>query len=184
MATQLAHPIMKQVKQNKGSTQQAPRTYVVNPPEEPQQQQEEVMAQQEETPQETVEPAKKNMLEELIFCGRLEQTVDIAGNKFVLKTLNNKEHTHVMRELYKVSDGSDLFALRFIILSQALVSINGIPIDNFPTQNEYTEEDINKIRMETINNMQVSVIEKLFEVYNSLVEQSKKIVEGPELKKF
>lgn len=123
----------------------------------------------------------KAKLESILFIGRLTRDVDIDGHKFVLSTLTNKEHNMMVKELYKFGDGADLFTIRVLTLANALKSIDDVSLNDIDVDGEF-ENDFYR-RMAILDNMQLAIIEKLYDEYSELVGEEENLSESEEVKK-
>lgn len=127
-----------------------------------------------------VKKAPKQKLESLLFAGRIEQDFELAGTKYTISTLTNKEHNSVIRELYSFGDAADLFVIKSLTLALALKSINGIDLDDIEIDGDF-ENDLYR-RKEIVDNLQMTVVEKLYENYSTMRQASTKMVQGEDLK--
>lgn len=137
-------------------------------------------------PKSTVSDETRKKLEGIVFLGRLTKTVEIAGQKFEISTLTNRENNEMMKELYNFGDGADLFAIRVLSLANALKSINGVKLDDLDAFSADDDENFispYKRRQEIIDNLQLALVEKLYEEYNKLVQENEALVNGTEIKK-
>lgn len=207
--TKITHPSMRRVRDS--SVQNSPQTFVVedssenyNVPEpntQPQEYKENVevddideklkqfetsskthaeTSNQTQHSSQTKAPAKKT-LESLLFAGKVEREFEFANNKYKMSTLTNKEYNLVIKELYHFGDAAELFVIKTLTLALALKSINGTSLDDIEIDGTF-DSDLYR-RKEIIDNLQTSVVEKLYELYSGMVEESDKLVSGEELKK-
>jgi hypothetical protein len=128
-----------------------------------------------------LDDSERRKLDDLIFLGRVSREIDLVGHKFELATLTHKEHTMLMRELSRVSDTANLFVIRVYTLAVAIKKLDGVSIDDIKTEGEF--ESAFAKRVEFIDSMQLRVIEKLFEEYSLLSDESDKMVTSDNLKK-
>ena len=131
-----------------------------------------------------VEDRKK--LESILFLGRLTKIVDFAGHKFEVSTLTNREQNDIVRELYGFSEGADLFIIRTLTLANALKSIDGIKLDDMDVYSEEEESQFTSKynrRKDIVDNMQLSVVEKVYEEYTNLLKESDALITGDAIKK-
>lgn len=119
-------------------------------------------------------------LEKLIFIGRATKEVEIGGAKFELSTLLNREQDQIVKMMYTFTNPGDLFAVRSLTLAHALKSVDGVSLDEIEVGGEF-ETGFHK-KIEIINCLQLSVVEKLFEEYEKLLGNLDKSVEGEEIK--
>lgn len=105
-------------------------------------------------------------LSDLIFIGRLSNTVEIDGVSFEISTLTNREFNEIIKTMYKFDDTSDIFTFRVLVLSRALRTINGKNLDDINIDGEF-ESGFQK-RTTIIDHLQISVVERLFKEYEVL----------------
>jgi len=123
----------------------------------------------------------KAKLESLLFIGRLTKEVDLYDHTFEISSLTNREHNQMIKELYKFGDGADLFTIRVLTLAHALKSIDGVSLDDVDVEGEFADDYHRK--MAILDNMQLSIVETLYEKYSELISEVEKISEGEEIKK-
>jgi len=137
------------------------------------------------SPQNVVDESKKPVinktLENLVFMGKHSKTLEFAGHKFEISTLTHKEHKQVMKNIIKIGDVSDILAIRVSALANALKSINGTALSEMEIDGVF-EDDFQK-RLAIIDNIQVGLVDRLFNAYESLVKESDQVVYGEEVKK-
>lgn len=123
----------------------------------------------------------KARLESLLFIGRLTTELDLYGHRFEISSLTNKEHNQMVKELYKFGDGADLFTIRVLTLAHALRSIDGVPLDDVAVEGEFANPYYR--RMAILDNMQLALVEKLYEEYSKLIAEVEEVSQGEEIKK-
>jgi len=123
-----------------------------------------------------------DMLESLLFLGRVSKTVEIDNMKFEISTLTQKENTVLVKGIYGLAgDSSDLFTIRTITLPYVIKSINNTPLEDLPVEGEF--ETVYDKKLAIVEQMQRSVVEKLHDEYISLTEESDGIINGEKIKK-
>jgi hypothetical protein len=130
--------------------------------------------------QSTLSEGDKKKMEDVLFMGRTAQIVEVVGHKFELSTLTHKEYNTLIKELGK-KETANTFDIRTCTLAFALRSIDGIKLEDLPTEMEYASV-IDK-RVDLIDNMQLKVIERLFAEYDKLSTEADKLVAADNLKK-
>ena len=137
--------------------------------------------QDEEIDKPTRQPMTKTQeeLEKLIFLGRVEKDVSIAGFKFKMCTLNNSQQRFLLGELTKIKEEERVFFLKTGTIALSMVSINDIPFDAYIRN----ESDDFYVRMEFFNNLQSNLIDILFKKYGEIYEESNKLLDMDEIKK-
>jgi hypothetical protein len=126
-------------------------------------------------------PPKKPVsktLEKLIFIGRLTEEVEIDNIKFEVSTLTNRENNQIVKMMYNFSDAADLFTLRILTLANAVKKIDGMFLDDIDIDGEF-ESDFHK-RTSIIDNLQISVVSKLYEAYEKLTGEEEEISKNDE----
>jgi len=178
----VTHPSMRRAKTQK-SEQQKQEVYIVensfntNP---------ESMPGYEQEADDYVDPPSNvkstEMLEDLLFLGLASKVVEIGTMKFEISTLTQKENTMLMKSLYSLGgDGSDLFVIRNLTLAYSIKSVNNVLFENIPLDGEF-QTHYDK-RLALIEQMQRAVIEKLYDEYTNLTEESDNLVNSGEIKK-
>lgn len=116
-------------------------------------------------------PVKKSLpevLEKLIFIGRISEEIPIAGSKFEITTLTNREHAQIIKVMYGFTDPADLFTIRILTLANALKKIDGVALDDLQVEGDF-EDDFHK-RLSIVDNLQLSIVEKLYSEYEKLLK--------------
>ena len=131
--------------------------------------------------QEALKAEELKKLESIIFTGKLSRDVDIAGTKFTLSTLANRENNQIVRKLMTIGDTADLLTIRVLTLAYTIRKINDVEFGDL-VESDDGIESMDK-RISIIDSMQTSVIEKLWEEYESLVEEHEKLIIGDNIKK-
>jgi len=131
-------------------------------------------------------PEIKAKAESLLFLGKITKDVTIVGHKYSLSTLTAKEHNQMMKELYNIADAADLFTIRSYTLGNALKAIDDVTVDSMDAfENETFDMFVNKFmrRVAIVDNMQLSIVEKLYNEYNTLLQEADSIINGQLIKK-
>ena len=121
---------------------------------------------------------QKRRLEKLIFTGRQLKVVDILEHKFELSTVTNKEHQEMVKGL---GDNVDLFKIRSLTLANALRTIDGIRLDDLTNKDNDLTDFLR--RVDIIDNLQLALVEKLYEEYNNLLKENDTLISGASIKK-
>lgn len=130
---------------------------------------------------ETKPQQRTKALESLIFTGKVEREIELAGHKYKLSTLSHKEHNEIVKSIYHAGESSDIFAIRLLTLAYSLKSIDGLNLEDIDFPGTF-ESAVEK-KKEIIDNLQLSIVEKLYETYSSLVEESDSLLNEEEIKK-
>jgi hypothetical protein len=106
---------------------------------------------------------------ELVFLGRIESEVSIAGWDFVINTLTGKEQRSLLSEIMSVDPDKRLIYAKPYTIRMALSSINGTPLDVASASAGYEDS------FEFICSWQDPLIERLYSEYDMLSGKSKSI---------
>jgi len=131
--------------------------------------------------QEEKKPMPLPDLKSLIELGRIRDSIMIGGLKFEMETLSDD----AQREIFKrMSDddgaaGADSFVrLRRLTVALAMVGLNGQAFEDLMPGSENAIDR----KIAIIARMQDSIVEKLFDFYNGLLERSDNEVTAPQVK--
>ena len=128
----------------------------------------------------TPQMALKNM-RELILLGRLSESVSISGFNFELSTLSAGEQKNIMKTIMKTDEADRILSAKAIAISYSLRSINSIPLSEASAESDGESERDKKVNF--VLQMQSSLVDRLFTVYESLVKRSGEEVGLSDLKK-
>jgi hypothetical protein len=116
-----------------------------------------------------------------LFLGSAKREVTIGKIKFEISTLTQRENSELVKELYKVSDGADLFVIRALTLAYAIKYVNNVPFDEVPLSSFEEEAKFSTAlekKIHILEKMQKNIVEKLHDEYINLVDNSDKALEG------
>ena len=120
-------------------------------------------------------------LKDLIFLGRIERSVEINGFLFKLTTLSVQEQKDVVFKLIKIPEENRIFNAKIVSLAFAVKSINLTPLDQIDVDGNF--EDLNDKKINIMQELQVSVINKLYKIYEEMITESEYEVNIEEIKK-
>lgn len=170
----IKHPSMKKLKSQPNKVAQ-PKTYVVPD--------EEFYEDQGEINQEGLtetEPEENSLLSQLIFLGRAEKNVEVGGMTFKIVSLSQQETRSLMKEITAHDkDEIDNFLVRAYTLAHSIESVNGVPLEDIG--NGYYDSVV-EAKLDVLNRMQNSVLEKLNEEVNLLAKVDEEL-DGEQVKK-
>jgi len=119
-------------------------------------------------------------LESIIFTGKMESTIEVAGSRFELSTLTNRENNNIIRTLMAAGDISDVLSVRVLTLSYVIKKINDVPFGDLVDDSGIASEDQ---RVSIVDNMQSSVIEHLWAKYEEMLTEHEGLIDGDKIKK-
>lgn len=121
-----------------------------------------------------------NDLKNLIFLGKLIESVDISGYRFEVSTLTASQQREIMQTVMQFDQLERMLDIKPVTVSYCLISINGVPLEDICEDDEL--EDINERKLSVISGLQASVVERLHKVYENLVKASNKEIGLEDLK--
>ncbi|MFW6014950.1 MAG: hypothetical protein ACOCRK_00770 [bacterium] len=102
----------------------------------------------------------KKELQDLVFIGRIEETVKVLGKEWKMVTLNSDEHLGATNNSGKYNDTlSRLYAMKIEFLSRAIKSVSGIPFDDVDEAKEFLSE------------AQPTLVNRLYDKYEELQQK-------------
>lgn len=119
-------------------------------------------------------------LSSLVFLGRLSKVISISGYKFAITTLSTGQQREIMQTVMKVDQIDRLLDIKPVTVSYAIESINSVSLEKLCKDDSI--EDISERRLDVVLSLQSSVIEKAYQVYESLVATSNKEIGLEDLK--
>jgi len=119
-------------------------------------------------------------LKELIFLGKLREIVDISGYKFVMSTLTTSQQKDIMKSIMKFDQVDRFLDIKPVTVSYSLETVNGVPLEELCEDEEL--EEVREQRLSVISDMQSSVVERLYQVYEGLVKSSNEEIGLEDLK--
>lgn len=118
-------------------------------------------------------------LRDLVLFGKATEEINVGGYTIKLSTLSNRQQKAVLTRLLKLTGDDRLMSVKTYTLAEAIISINGVSLVDVYDGGEKLSDDEKKI--DVILNFQSSLVEKLFDKYESLVEKSNKLFEEGDL---
>lgn len=120
-------------------------------------------------------------LKDLVFFGKIREKITLGEYTFELTTLNNKQQKALVSKLVSLKTNDEkLLNIKSFTLAESLTTINGINMEEF--YNVESELSAFDKKLEIINNMQSSVVEKLFDKYEAINKQATDLLSSGEVK--
>ena len=119
-------------------------------------------------------------LSDLVFLGRLSEVVDVSGYKFVITTLSTGQQREIMQTVMKFDQIDRLLDIKPVTVSYAIESINGVALEDLCKDKSI--EDVGERRLSVVLSLQSTIIEKAYQVYETLVATSNKEIGLEDLK--
>jgi hypothetical protein len=117
-------------------------------------------------------------LEDLIFLGKIEKTINISSFKFKISTLNNNEQKKLILFINSYDDREKVFSLKLATLALSIKEINDTPFVSFiGLDSDSLEEKVNFLEQ-----LQSNLLDTLFNSYAELSKESSDIVSVQEIK--
>lgn len=120
--------------------------------------------------EEPIDPELRNNLRELIFLGRMQETIVFDGYEFAVTTLSNSETKALLVDLADYDIRERAMAIRPLALARAIASVNGVPLENLYVGQE--ELSVLEKRAKVVDNWQTTLVNALFEKYEELLKKS------------
>lgn len=128
--------------------------------------------------------AKKTSLKslrDLIFLGRIEKMVECGDISFSLRSITAEDQRHMIAKLLKMPEDSRLLLSKVIALTFSVEKVNNVSLEDICEDEELTDKYDR--RMSVIQNLQVSVVNKLYRAYEELLEESNSKIDIEDVKK-
>ena len=104
----------------------------------------------------------------------------MAGHKFGMSTITNRENTELSARIMQIGEAADLLTLRVFTLAFAVREIDSIKLKDIEIEGEFETDTDHNIAI--IDNMQVGLVTRLYVKYDELVKESDAIVYGEAIK--
>ena len=111
-------------------------------------------------------------LRDLIFLGKLNEVVEISGYKFVVTTLSVKQHRDIMEHVMSTDQNARLLDIKPLTVSFIIETINNVPLEELCEDDDIENPMLR--RLSVVMNMQSNIVEKVYQVYEQLLETSNK----------
>jgi len=113
-------------------------------------------------------------LSQLISTGSISEEKVVGGFKFRLRTLNARENNEVLASIMSAKDDFEkLGRIRIAVLSRAIETVNGVPLEHVPGVDG--KLPIMQRKESLIGNLQLSLVVELFNVYTNMLERSEQV---------
>lgn len=122
-------------------------------------------------------------LEQLIYLGCVEDSKNIAGFNFNLRTLTGKEQNDVWLSVAFLNNDAKFFVVKVAFLSKAIASVNGRGLDVLYKGQDFRALTKEQRCLRVVESWQDTLINELYAFYTELVERSKKEISPEILKK-
>jgi len=106
---------------------------------------------------------------DLVFLGRMEEEVEVAGWKFVMQTLTGQEQRVLLAKIMSLDSEQRLIYAKPFTIGMALSTINGTPLEVAATAAGFEEP------LEFICSWQDPLIERLYDEYEKLFNASRSV---------
>jgi hypothetical protein len=132
---------------------------------------------------EPIEEQKESIPEvrHLVLFGKIVEDLIVSGYKIRVSTLSNRQQKSLVKKLMKLDSEDRIADVKVMTLTEAVVSINELPLEDYYSE-ENSDLNVEQKRYEVISDLQSSLVNKLFDFYESLVLKSNKILTNGELK--
>lgn len=118
-------------------------------------------------------------LRDLVLFGLVIEDVVFGGYTFNISTLSNRQQKRLVRRLMTLDSEDRVMNVKPLTLSQAIRSVNGVPLEDLYDGEEGLSVDDQKV--EVISDFQSNLVDKLFDSYEELMKKSNTFFESGEL---
>jgi len=139
--------------------------------------------QEEPVEPQRVETLAPGDLEQLIFLGCIEDSKDIGGYKFDMRTLTGKEQNDVWVSVSFLNNETKFFVVKIAFLARAIMAVNGRALDMLYTGKDFRDLTKEGRCVRVIESWQESLVTELYNFYSEMVDRSKKAIDQEQLKK-
>lgn len=112
---------------------------------------------------------------DLLLFGRVTEDVEFGTYKFKVSTVSAKQQKGMLKKLFLMSNEDKVSNLKFLTLSEAVISVNGAPLESLYFGEDQSLSTAEK-KMEVLLELQSSIVDKLFVKYEELVSKSNSLV--------
>lgn len=114
-------------------------------------------------------------IKDLTIFGRLSEDLDFGSYKFKISTLSAKQQKSIVKKLFSMSNDEKISNLKFLTLSEAVVSVNGAPLESlyFGDDDSLSPEEK---RIEVLLELQAVIVDKLFTRYEEIARKSNELL--------
>lgn len=120
-------------------------------------------------------------IRDLVLFGKVIEDFNIGGYKFKISTLTNRQQKELVKKLMKLDDENRLADVQVLTLTEAIISINDVQLEDLFSGSEQLSVDEKKY--EVISELQSGLVNRLFSLYESLVKKSNKFFTEGDLNK-
>ncbi len=120
-------------------------------------------------------------LRDVVLLGRLTDKIQIGGFTFEISTLSAAEQREIVSKVLKMQSENKMFDIRPVTVALCLKNINGTRLEDLCEDTSITDP-IDR-RMDVVLNMQTNLVDKIFRVYENLLEESNRQIGLEEIKK-
>jgi hypothetical protein len=120
-------------------------------------------------------------LKDLLFLGRVENVISIDGIDFKLKTITAEEQRNMILKIMKMQEEYRILSAKIVTLAFSIISINNVPFESFA--DDGVDGDLYDKRISIVEQLQASIIDRLYNFYEKMTKESNLEVDVEELKK-
>jgi hypothetical protein len=113
-----------------------------------------------------IPPGFKN----LALFGKLVEDISIGDSTIKISTLSSRQQKEIVKRLMKIEQDERILNIKPYTLAEAIVSVNGLSLNEIYSGEQHLSEYEQKV--EVIMEFQASLVDKIFEHYEKMVERS------------
>jgi hypothetical protein len=115
-------------------------------------------------------------LKNLVLLGKEVEDVVFGEYTFKIATLSSKQQKDILKRFFFLSNEDKLANLKIQTLSEAIVSVNQIPLEELYVGDD--DLDVSSKKFEVISQLQANIVDKIFEKFDALNKRTNSIFES------
>jgi hypothetical protein len=135
----------------------------------------------EEDIQEEGERITFDNLKKVLLLGKITEILKISGFSFEISTLSSGEQREIVSKIMKMQSENKVFDIRPLTITYCLKTINGVQLEDL-CEDDSIKDKVDR-RLDVVLNMQTNLVDRIFRVYEKLLEESNKQIGLEDIKK-
>ncbi len=124
----------------------------------------------------------RKSIRDLIFLGKVERVININGFAVKLKSLTVSDNKALITKILQLNDSSTKFVeAKVLSIAMHLQSIDDTPIENLCEDDSI--KDVLDRKCSVVSSLQLSFLERLYQICSEIDAESDKEIEIEEIKK-
>jgi len=123
------------------------------------------------------------MIKDLLFMGRLEKEVKIQHFSFKINTLTEERQRILVSRVMRMTDEEKVAFAKVYTVSESVSHVNDVPIEDISRKMFPNEDNVEIAVINFFGRLQASIIDILFEEYETLLNKSREEIGYEQVKK-